>query len=221
MPASCGRRVRLAVGMSVLVVLAACGAGTSAPGPSPAAPVSSPPGASSDPTATLQRALLTPGDVGNGFVPGSYQPPDPSRPSPCGKPSVAAQFPQALRLGTELDKGQSLQLIESLTVLPDVATAQAAYAAGVAGLSCRQARLDAGAPPVTIGAPRDVTAQVGGDKAMAWSLSAQGLKGSLVAVQSAEAVITFSFLALGSADTSTAPDPVAVAKTGVAKILAA
>lgn len=214
----------LAVG--VVAALSACGSDKDTPAPAatnPATSASPSPTSvaptSEDPTEDLKRALLTAADIGPGFVEGVWQPPDPNEPSPCGKPSASAQFPNAIRIGAEFAKGQDLRLTQGINVFADTATAKAAYAAGVDGLSCAQATV--GGQPVTIGAPTDVTAGVGGETATGWTIKAAGLDGVLIAVQAEQAVLTFTFLALGGADTSTVTDPVTLARTGVGKAMAA
>ena len=50
-----------------------------------------------------------------GFAEVPYEPSDPETPSPCGTDSVPKAYPDALRTGVELDKGNELQLIEGVS----------------------------------------------------------------------------------------------------------
>jgi hypothetical protein len=208
--------------------LAACGSDdkpaaapsttTSTTSSSSAAPAPST-GSGEDPKALLKKALLTASDVGPGFVEGTWEETSASEPGPCGKPNVAAQFPNAVRIGAQFAKGEQFQLIEGINVFADTDTSKAAYAAGIDGLACAEPKL--GGQPVEIGQQMDVTAQVGGSVATAWSVKADGIEGVLIAVHAEQAVLTFTFVALGGADTSSVANPIALAKTGVSKAMAA
>ena len=63
-----------------------------------------------------------------------------------------------------------------------------------------------------------MTDQVGGDEANAWQLHGGGIQGVLVAVRLSGIVVTFQFVAPDTA-TDLQPDPLAVAKAGMDKIL--
>ncbi len=203
--------------------LAACGSDdkpAAAPTTSTTSSTTSPaPSTSENPADLLKKALLTASDVGPGFVEGTWEEPNANEPGPCGKPNVSAQFPNAVRIGAQFAKGEQFQLIEGINVFADANTSKAAYAAGVDGLTCTDATL--GGQPVSIGERMDVTAQVGGDLATAWSVKADGMEGVLIAVHAEQAVLTFTFVAIGGADTSSVANPIEVAKTGVSKALAA
>jgi hypothetical protein len=171
--------------------------------------------------ALMDAGLITPAEVGKGFVKQPFTPRDPSDHAakmPCGQPSTAALFPNALRTGTDLVQGQNAEFEESVTLYLDAATAGQAFEADVAGVTCDKG--DISGTPVTISKPQDVTAEIGGSKAVAWSIEAGGSRGVLVAVNSGSVTIGFTFLAAPNADTSKLPNTLDVAKKATAKLLA-
>ena len=174
----------------------------------------------------MNAALLTPVEVGTGFVKGSYTPPNPTDTSvklPCGGVSTAVLFPNALRTGTNMTKGNSLQFQESVSLFTDTKTAVAAFAAGAAGVSCAKGSI--GGTPVTFTTGQDVTAEVGGDRAMAWAVvvdpSGEADKGVLIAVTSGSMTAGYTFVAAAGFDSSKEATPISLAKKATAKLIRA
>lgn len=173
--------------------------------------------------AAAKSSLLVPADVGTGFTAGTYTPKDPKQPQACGQPSIDSKYPPILKVGTEIDQAQSLQLNQDLVFYPDQATSDAALADGIAGISCPTGTFYATDGTTTTAAltgPTDVTAQVGGTKADEWTLKGDQFQGVLIVVQGKTAITAFSFIAGSAADAANAPDPIAVAKKGVDKLKA-
>ena len=172
----------------------------------------------------LQNALLVPSDVGPGFTSGTYKPGDPTKPEPCGQPNISAKYPEVLKVGTVIMQGTTLNLTEEVVVYSDIPTADAALAAGLEGVNCTAAKFyadDGSAIDATLTPGTDVTAQVGGTKAMEYTIKATGIQGYLIAVEYKQSITAFSFLADPTADTSSAPSPLVVAKKAIDKLAAA
>ena len=171
----------------------------------------------------LAGALLTPTDLGTGFtkVPFTRN----KKPLPCapaGGPSFDAQAPTDLLAGTQLvDSAQSATVSEELRVYPDLAHATAALRIGTAGLSCAAGRIyatDGTSVQVKIAKGQDVTAQVGGTKAIAWDATSSQVDVLFVAVQLNRALVVFSYVRSPQTDTSKLPNPLAVTKAAIQKI---
>ncbi len=201
---------------------AASSASSTLPGPLPAITVDTTNANALKALEVMNSALLTPAEVGAGFVKGPYTPPDPKDTSvklPCGGTSTAALFPNALRTGTNMTKNQTLQFQESVSLLTDTKSAAGAYAAGVAGVSCAKGSIDG--TPVTFSKGQDVTAQVGGDSAMTWSVVIGNDSGVLVAVRSGSLTAGYTFIAAGGADTAGEASPLSLARKATTKLTAA
>ena len=168
----------------------------------------------------MNDALLTPAEVGTGFTKAQYVAPKPKDPTklPCGTLSAAALYPNALRTGATADQGQAAEFIESASLFLDAATAGKAFQANVDGVSCTKGDLNGATVEISQG--QDVTSQVGGDKAGAWSITFEGYQGVLIAVTSGSLVLGFTFIADSSTDTSKLPNPLALAKAATEKMLA-
>ncbi len=167
----------------------------------------------------VNAILLTPAELGKGFTKRTYTPPDPKDTSarlPCGQVNTAAQFPNALRTGTEIVKGNSVQFDEAVSVYLDTKTATSAFAAAVAGVSCNNGKI--GTTPVTVISARDVTAEVGGDQARAWKLGLGPDSVVLVGVRTGLISVGFTFIVAASADTSVLPNPLDIAKVATERL---
>ena len=169
----------------------------------------------------MNSALLTPAEVGTGFVKGPYTPPDPKDTSvslPCGGTSTAALFPNALRTGTNMTKNKSLQFQESVSLFTDAKTAGRAYDTAVAGLSCAKGSIEG--TPVTITKGEDVTAQVGGDRATTWNvvIGSEG-SGVLVAVTSGSMTAGYTFIAAAGVSSAGDASPLSIAKKATTKLI--
>ena len=167
----------------------------------------------------MKKSLLTPAEVGKGFTNGpAYSAASTSTP-PCGGKSVVSLYPNALRSGIFIVSGETVQFEESLSLFVDTETAQKAFAAQIAGVTCSKPKVNGTA--VTISAGQDVTAQVGGEKAIAYEVTIGADSGVLVAVGSGSLTIGFTFVAAGGTDTSKLPNPLDLAKKATAKVIAA
>jgi hypothetical protein len=168
--------------------------------------------------AVLSDLLVTAEELGDpSFVDVGYSPEDGDGENVCGV-DVDADVPPATVVGRQLES-ESLQLAfqQELRGYDSIDGAAEAYAAGLEGTSC-------GTSPdgtITLTAPQDVTAQVGGDEAFAVGVTGEGIEGVLVAVRVTDVIATFQFAgATGAAEAAGAPDPIDVAAFGVGKLLA-
>ncbi|MHB8466828.1 MAG: hypothetical protein ACYDH6_01050 [Acidimicrobiales bacterium] len=232
MTSSLTRRLAATAMVVAAVALSACSSSSKSSSSSASATTASPPTTAASSATTIdpalraqaQNALLVPSDVGPGFTSGTYTPGDPTKPEPCGQPNISTKFPEVLKVGASIVQGQTLDLEEELIFFSDQPTTDGAIAAGIAGVSCPQGTFygSDGTPlKVAITGPTDVTAQVGGTKAVQLQIKADQVQGTLIAVEYKTAIVTFAFLADVKADLSTAPDPIAIVKKGVAKVAAA
>ena len=175
-------------------------------------------------TEKATAALLAPGDVGAGFATEVYTPSDPGQPGVCGQAGIDTAVPAAVRVGTVVSNATTQQaLLQEVRVYQDEEEATMAYRAASDGVSCTTGSMtldDGTTQPVTITAPVDVVAQVGGDEATGWQLQTADTKGVAVLVRLQAAIVSFQFQAPAAAD-ATDPDPLAVVKLGVAKVAAA
>jgi hypothetical protein len=169
-----------------------------------------------------RAALLTPEEVGPGFTAGDWTPSDPADPAPCGTPSVDATVPASVEAGTVMALATTSQALrEEISLYDDEEEADTAFTTGTTGLNCPTGTVtfsDGTTAPLSIVAPVDVTNEVGGDQALAWQLQGGGIQGVLVAVKLSVIVVTFQFTAPDTA-TNLQPEPLAVAKAGMDKIL--
>lgn len=205
---------RACLAAAALVLMTGCGPAVADPVP-PAAVA----GPVADPVLALQAVMLTPADVGPGFVAAQFRPSGPEETFTCGQPGIAARY-TSRQVGAAMGFGDELLLIESVHVFADVRTAQRAYADVGEGFGCGAGTTVDGTP-ARIGPARNLTAEVGGDQAQSWTIDAQGTRVEVVSVQAEEAVVTFSLVATPDADAATVPDPADVARRGMTKLLAA
>jgi len=167
-------------------------------------------------------ALLTPSEVGPGFVADTWKPSDPAEPTPCGTPSVDATVPAGVQVGAVMGLASTNQALqEEISVYNDEEEVGQAFSTGTAGLSCTAGTVtfaDGTTAPIAITPAIDVTTQVGGDQALAWQLHGGGIQGVLVAVKLSDILVTFQFTAPDTA-TDLQPEPLTVAKACMDKIL--
>ena len=175
-------------------------------------------------TEKATAALLAPSDVGAGFATEVYTPSDPGQPGVCGRAGIDTAVPAAVHVGTVVSNATTQQaLLQEVRVYQDEEEATMAYRAASDGVSCTTGSMtldDGTTQPVKISAPVDVVDQVGGDEATGWQLQTADTKGVAVLVRLQAAIVSFQFQAPAAAD-ATDPDPLAVAKLGVAKVAAA
>jgi len=170
-------------------------------------------------TEKINKALLTPTEVGKGFTETTYTPSDPTDTTatlPCGQVSTAVMFPNALRTGTTLTKGNTAQLEQAVNMFLDSKTAAEAYDYAVAGLSCSEG--DVGGTKVAITDGGDVSADVGAERAQAWTATIGKDQAVLVAVNDGDLSLGFTFVLAGGADSSTLPNPLELVAKAVKKL---
>jgi hypothetical protein len=184
-----------------------------------ASPLSARSRAAAGPVDRLRGGLLGPRDLGPGWTGGVPPVPDPAAPAPCGGPGTVARFPDALRVGSTVDGRPGFVVQEALSVYRDAATASRAFRAGVAGLACDHGALHGA--PVTIAPAEDLLPAVGGDQASGWQVGSEALDGMLVLVQARQAVFTFAYVAPAGTAPADRPDPLALSRVAVARVLAA
>jgi hypothetical protein len=188
-------------------------------------PTSSSPTASSSAItqAELDAALLDPGDIGHGFVLGTYRANDSGGPcEPPGTPSVDQRVPPQLSAGRTFDsRTVSAEITQNAAIYATPAEAARAFTLAVRGESCRHGTLSNGMQ-VTISPGQDVSAQVDGNvagKSTAWRLSSGSIRAVIVATLSGRVANACIFVAAADVNTSRLPDPVAVAKAAFDKLL--
>jgi hypothetical protein len=231
-------RIAAALGFSAVVLLTACSSSSKSNSSSDAnasETTAAGTGTTAAPTATTvaaaaggltqdeaQAAMLAASDLGAGFTAGQFTKADPTTPEPCGQPSTQSQVPPAYEVGSEASNG-GLEFNEDYTDYADAATASHAYDLAIQGVSCTDgAIVDSSTTlPITLSGNQDVTSQVGGDQAEEISVKSTQFEGVLIGVKAGTGLVTFEFLDAIGTDTSTAPDPVAIAKQAMAKITAA
>lgn len=168
-------------------------------------------------------ALLTAADLGTGFSAGTYTKTNTSPPcAAAGSPSFRQATSPAVDAGATFDHATpEASLDEVIFVYPDAATAQAAFDTGKTGFACKTGTVyytDGTKGSVTITGPTDVSTDVGGDSAVAYQLANADVQSTQVVALVGQAIVTLSFGAASGADTTSLPNPVAVAKAAVAKI---
>jgi hypothetical protein len=191
------------------------------PSSSAAAPSSSAAGGETVTQAEANAALLTPADLGSGFVAAQFSPG--SDPLPCtpNDPPLGQQFDSTLQAGTAMTtQSQDVGLSEELRVYADPDTAAQVFDAAKHGLDCKSGKLDltGTAETVTFSDEQDVTADVGAESAVAVQATSAKYRIVLVGCKLGRLVVLFSFLGDKGADTSKLPSPIVIAQKGVAKI---
>jgi hypothetical protein len=163
----------------------------------------------------IRPYLLTADEVGPGFTTGAEPRPDASVPAICGGPNTVAQYPVAVRVGAAFDGPVTgVQVTETVSVFGDAATAEAAYRAGVDGLSCSEGTV--AGEPVAIAPAEDLTFDVGGEQATGWILGNADVDVIVVTVQDDVVLWNFTYLAAGGTFDEL-PDALEVSADGVAK----
>lgn len=170
----------------------------------------------------LNAALLTPEEVGTGFVAGNYtHTEDPPLCDPNGTP-LDQQIPPQVQGGTEIDQSDGIAALqEEIAIYSSDEEAAQAFALGVAGLDCTNGSSNGTA--VKIGKPQDVTADVdtsGLGTTTAWQVTSKSFQGALVVTVAHQVVLAISYAAAPDADLSSLPNPVDVQTAAFAKALA-
>jgi hypothetical protein len=169
-----------------------------------------------------QAALLTPAQVGAGFVIAQAEADtDPLPCDPQGSAPLDVRVPPAAEAKAEYDHGSDVALEEDVLGYADVATADRAYAAGMAGFSCTSGTLyndDGTTSPVTISDQTDAGSALGVENATAWTIMTSQLEGGIVIAQFGARVVALTFVATSSADTGSLPDSETISKAAIAKV---
>ncbi|QYG94716.1 hypothetical protein HC251_21285 [Iamia sp. SCSIO 61187] len=163
----------------------------------------------------LTSLLVTPEDVGEGFVEAEYE--TSTEPGPCGT-SIDEEYPSDDIAGTVLAE-EELQLFlqHEVRSYADEGTAAETLAASQDALSCET---DTTEPGLTLSAPTDVSEAVGTDAyAIEVTSEADGTEGAIVVAQVANVLSVFQFV--GPAGVEEGPDPVAIVTANVEAIQAA
>jgi hypothetical protein len=99
----------------------------------------------------------------------------------------------------------------------DASTATKAFQSGTQGLSCTQGTLSDGSA-ITVSAPKDVSSSLGVPGALEIDIQGSNFSGQLFAAVRDNAIAVFQFQGASSADTSTVPNPLLLAKKGFQKL---
>lgn len=171
--------------------------------------------------AAAAAALLTPAEIGAGFVDGGYQPGDQADVTPCGTPGADTVVTPTITVGAQAAQASpSATVVEEIRIYIDPEEAATAYAAGVAGLSCPSGEEDGGGATVTFTGLGDLTDELGGTETAGWTFESDAAQGLLVAARLDAALVFFQFLIPAGTDAAALPDPLAVAGAAVAKVAA-
>ena len=165
--------------------------------------------------ADLTGLLVTPEDVGEGFVEAEYE--TSTEPGPCGT-SIDDEYPSDDVAGTVLAE-EELQLFlqHEVRSYADDGTAAETFAASQDALSCEA---DTTEPGLTLSAPADVSDAVGTDAyAIEVTSEEDGTEGAIVVAHVANVLSVFQFV--GPAGGEEGPDPVAIVAANVEAIQAA
>jgi hypothetical protein len=189
----------------------------------PSAPSPSAPSGSSVSNPELEAALLTPAEVGPGFTQGTWSDTPSTLPcAPKGSPPIDSQAPPEVKDGREIDHSTiPANLVEVISVYQDAATASRAFALDTQGLSCPNGTLSDGSN-ITIAPAVDVSTQVdpsGQSKSTDWDLTNNQVHTVIIATLSNRVIEACVFSASASADVSTLPSPIVIAKKAFAKVI--
>ncbi len=172
-----------------------------------------------------QGALLTPSEVGPGFVAETHDTSESSGPAPCGTPRADTVSAPDVEVGaTSISADGNLAFLEEIRYFQTTSQAQESFSAGVAGLNCSQGEVtgsDGQTIPVNISSPSDLTSELPDvDQAIAWSVNSTTDESQMVAILMGQLVVTMQFANSLGTDLSGAPDPLTVVQAAVQKILA-
>ncbi len=164
-----------------------------------------------------RAALLTPAEIGPGFVDGGYQPGDQAAVTPCGTPGADSLVPPSVTVGAAAEQAEpSVTIQEEIRIYLDASQADEAFTAAVAGLACPSS--SDGGTPVTFEGLGDITAEVGGTEAQGWTVESDTFRGLVVAARLDAAVVFFQFLTPPDTEPESIPGPLNVAIDAVGKV---
>jgi len=163
--------------------------------------------------AALTELLVTPADVGSGFVEDTYEV---GSGGPCGI-DPDETYPPDLRVGRALlDEEASLAMLHELRVYDSEETAASAFETGIEAISCGTSPDD---PSITISEPQDVTTELGTD-AVAASITSPDVEGVIVIAWYSDLISVYQFQgAPGAAEAAGAANPLDIASANTAYIM--
>lgn len=161
------------------------------------------------PDGDLTGLLLTPADVGEGFVEQAYE--TSTEPGPCGT-MIDEENPFDAIVGTVLVQEElGLALQHELRTYADEATAAATFGAAEEALSCGA---ETAQPGLSLGDVTDVSADVGAEAfAVAVTSEEDGIEGGLLTVQVGNVLSVYQFQ--GPSGVEDGPDALAVVSANV------
>jgi hypothetical protein len=162
-----------------------------------------------EPSGDLAGLLLTPEDVGEGFVEQAYE--TSTEAGPCGT-RIDEENPFDAVVGTVLVQEElGLALQHELRTYADEEIAAATFAAAQAALSCGT---ETAQPGLVLGEVTDVSDQVGAESfAVSATAEADGVEGGLITVQVGNVLSVYQFQ--GPGDVEDGPDPLAIVTANV------
>ncbi len=171
-----------------------------------------------------QAALLTPTEVGTGFVAASHEMTDPPGPAPCGTPRADSVAPPDVEVGATAESADgNLAFVEEIRYFESPSQAEESFMAGVSGLDCSQGEVvGSGGQSTAVNiSPRiDLSSDLpDADRAFAWSVNSADFESQAVAILLGQLVVTMQFANSLGADLSAAPDPLNVVQDALQKIL--
>ncbi len=158
----------------------------------------------------MAGALLRPVEVGNGFAQRPYTPPSPSdhrTTLACGQVNPAAVFPNALRVGVDLEQGKTAYVQQGVVKYFDEETTVRAFEYYASGFSCVQG------DGADFSKAADVSDDFDADRGLSWQVTDdQGETGIIILLAEGRITAGFTFLTGPGVDRATVKDPVEVAK---------
>lgn len=173
-----------------------------------------------DLAAAAAAALLTPGEIGPGFVDAGYEPGVQADVTPCGTPGADTVVAPSITVGVQATQSSPAATVtEEIRIYVDAQEADTAYTAGVAGLSCPGTDDDSSSA-VSFTGLGDLTDELGGRETLGWTFTSEGAQGLVVASRLDAVVVFLQFVIPTGTDPAALPDPLDVAGAAVAKVAA-
>ncbi|MEO6885768.1 MAG: hypothetical protein ABI232_05695, partial [Jatrophihabitantaceae bacterium] len=174
----------------------------------------------------INKYLLNVGDVGGGFVTGTYTPATTGQPCTPDEPPLNEKIPSRAAGGRTFDNAKvGAEFGEQVLIYRDEATAKQALAAGEHGMDCKTGKVfydDGTTGSVTItSVSADLSSELDTpvDDSAAWSLENSDLKGSLIVVRSGVKLVVLTFSANADADTTSLPDSLKLTNAAVSRAI--
>ncbi len=170
------------------------------------------PGTDADTEAKLATLLITADDLGPTFVELDASDSDEG---PCGG-DIDADFPPLVHAqGAFQSEELQVAMQQDLRVFESETEAATAFDGFVESVSCGSDTVD---QSLQLGEPTDVTSDVG-QKAVAVSLTGDGVEGVGIVVHYSDVIATYQFQGVTGADTSSLPAPLEIAAANIAEIV--